>query len=117
MMAREHWFDLRAYPEFDLFSMNIDSLFCVTAHHGGAKETILEEPMRIYHIEHGTGSGWTPEGQKKLFDRLAASGIEYLENDEVLRWAAQMNRLETPILFNHENWGMADAELKETSAP
>jgi hypothetical protein len=48
---------------------------------------------------------------------LAASGIEYLENDEVLRWAAQMNRLETPILFNHENWGMADVELKETSAP
>jgi hypothetical protein len=89
----------------------------VTAHHGGAKETILEEPMRIYHIEHGTGSGWTPEGQKKLFDRLAASGIEYLENDEVLRWAAQMNRLETPILFNHENWGMADVELKETRAP
>jgi hypothetical protein len=114
MMAREHWFDLRAYPEFDLFSMNIDSLLCVTAHHGGAKETILEDPMRIYHLEHGTGSGWTPEGQKKLFDRLAAAGIEYLENDEVLRWAAQMNRFNGPILFNHENWGMADMDLKET---
>jgi hypothetical protein len=22
---------------------------------------MLEEPMRIYHMEHG--SGWTPEGQ------------------------------------------------------
>jgi hypothetical protein len=114
MMAREHWFDLRAYPEFDLFSMNIDSLLCVTAHHGGAKETILEDPMRIYHLEHGTGSGWTPEGQKKLFDRLAAAKIEFLENDEVLRWAAQMNRLDSPIIFNHDNWGMADVELKET---
>jgi hypothetical protein len=114
MMAREHWFDLRGYAEFDLFSMNIDSLLCVTAHHGGAVETILEDPMRIYHIEHGTGSGWTPEGQAKLFDRLTAAGIEWLENDEVLRWAAQMNRLETPILFNRENWGMVDLELPET---
>jgi hypothetical protein len=114
MMAREHWFDLRAYPEFDLFSMNIDSLLCITAHHGGAQETILEDPMRIYHIEHGTGSGWTPEGQKKLFDRIAAAGIEYLDNDEVLRWAAQMNWLGVPLIFNRENWGMADVELKET---
>jgi hypothetical protein len=113
LMAREHWFDLRGYAEFDLFSMNIDSLLCVTAHHGGARETILEDPMRIYHIEHGTGSGWTPEGQAKLFERLAAKGIPHLENEEVLRWAAQMNRLSSPMVFNHDNWGMADAALNE----
>jgi hypothetical protein len=114
LMAREHWFDLRAYPEFDLFSMNLDSVFCVTAHHGGARETILSDPMRIYHIEHGTGSGWTPEGQAKLFARLAASNIPHLENDEVLRWAAQMQWLDSPIIFNRGNWGMADFDLKET---
>ena len=72
LMAREHWFDLRGYPEFDLFSMNLDSVLCVAAHHGGAREQMLAEPMRIYHIEHGTGSGWTPEGQAKLFERIAA---------------------------------------------
>jgi hypothetical protein len=114
LMAWEHWFDLRAYAELDLFSMNLDSLFCAAAHHGGAAETILSEPMRIYHIEHGAGSGWTPEGQARLFERLAASGIPYLESDEVLRWAAQMKWLNSPLIFNHENWGMADFVLKET---
>src|SRR5262249_48981374 len=75
LMARGHWFDLRGYPEFDLFSMNLDSVLCVAAHHGGAPEEMLAEPLRIYHIEHGSGSGWTPEGQAKLFERIAASGI------------------------------------------
>ena len=114
LMAREHWFDLRGYPEFDLFSMNLDSVLCVAAHHGGAREEMLAEPMRIYHIEHGTGSGWTPEGQAKLFARIAARGLSFVDNEEVLGWAAQMNRLNAPMIFNHENWGLAGCDLKET---
>ena len=115
LLSRERWFDLRAYPEIDVFSMNLDSMFCFAAHYGGAREKILADPMRIYHIEHGTGSGWTPEGQVKLFERIAAKGIPCVENDEVLAWAKQMRRLKSPLIFNHENWGMADLELKESS--
>jgi hypothetical protein len=114
LMAREHWFDLRGYPEFDLFSMNLDSVFCATAHHGGAPEEMLEEPMRIYHIEHGTGSGWTPEGQAKLFERIAAKGLSFVDNEEVLMWTAQMYRLNAPMIFNHEDWGLGGFDLKET---
>ncbi len=114
LLAREHWFDLRGYPEFDQFSMNLDSIFCIAAHHGGAPEQVLAEPMRIYHIEHATGSGWTPEGQAKLFDRIRARGLSFVDNEEVLVWASQMNRLNSPMIFNHENWGLADFELKET---
>ena len=117
LMAREHWFDLRGYPEFDLFSMNLDSVLCVAAHHGGAREEMLAEPMRIYHIEHGSGSGWTPEGQAKLFERIAARGLSFVDNEEVLVWAAQMSRLNAPMIFNHENWGMAGVDLKETVLP
>jgi hypothetical protein len=115
LLSRERWFDLRAYPEIDVFSMNLDSMFCFAAHYGGAREAVLADPMRIYHIEHGTGSGWTPEGQVKLFERIAAKGIPCVENDEVLAWAKQMRRLKSPLIFNHENWGMADLELKEES--
>jgi hypothetical protein len=117
LMAREHWFDLRGYPEFDLFSMNLDSVFCVAAHHGGAREEMLSEPMRIYHIEHGSGSGWTPEGQAKLFERIAARGLSFVDNEEVLGWAAQMSRLNAPMIFNHENWGLVEFDLKETVLP
>ncbi len=117
LLAREHWFDLRGYPEFDLFSMNLDSVFCVAAHHGGAREEMLTEPMRVYHIEHGTGSGWTPEGQARLFERIAARGLSFIDNEEVLVWAAQMSRLNAPMIFNHENWGLVEFDLKETRLP
>jgi hypothetical protein len=114
LLAREKWFDLRGYPEFDVFSMNLDSVFCFAAHYGGAREEMLRDPMRIYHIEHGTGSGWTPEGQAKLFERIAAKGLTFIANDEVLAWATQMARLQSPMIFNHENWGLSDFELCET---
>jgi len=114
LLAREHWFDLRGYPEFDLFSMNIDSVLCYAAHHGGAREEILAEPMRIYHIEHGAGSGWTPEGQAEMFAKVAARGLTFISYQEVVTWAAQMRRLNCPMIFNHENWGLAEFDLKES---
>jgi len=117
LLARERWFDLRAYPEFDLFSMNLDSVFCYAAHHGGAEEEVLAEPMRIYHIEHGSGSGWTPEGQAKLFQRIAALGLSYVDSETVLKWGAQMRTLSSPMIFNREDWGLAGFDLPETVIP
>jgi len=113
LMAREHWLDLRGYPEFDMYSFNIDSVLCYVAHHAGVREEVLTEPLRIYHIEHGTGSGWTPEGQARLFDRLRATGIPWLEYRELIIWAEQMRRFDSPMIFNRENWGLADLETVE----
>jgi hypothetical protein len=112
LLAREHWFDLRGYPEFDLFSMNLDSLLCFAAHHSGAREEVLGEPMRIYHIEHG--SGWTPEGQAELYRRIAAKGLSFLSSEEVYSMAAQMRRLDAPMIFNSESWGLAGMDLRLT---
>jgi hypothetical protein len=114
LMARDHWFDLRGYPEFDAFSMNIDSVLCWAAHHGGAREQVL--PARIFHIEHGTGSGWTPEGEQKLFERITAKGLPWLDFHTVLDWARAMNRLDLPMIFNGGNWGLESETLRE-SAP
>ena len=117
LLAREHWFDLRGYPEFDLFSMNIDSVFCYSAHHGGAPEEFLPDPMRVYHIEHATGSGFTPEGQVRLFERIAAKGIPWVDYRQVLDWAVEMRRLEAPLIFNRDNWGFEGIELVERGVP
>jgi len=78
--------------------MNIDSVFCYAAHYHGARELVLEDPMRIYHIEHATGSGWTPEGQAQLFQRLAAKGIGFVSYGDVSSWAEQMRPLQLPPL-------------------
>jgi hypothetical protein len=114
LLSRAKWLDLRGYPEFDLYSMNIDSVFCYGAHHAGVREELLGDPMRIYHIEHSSGSGWTPDGESKLFGRLRAGGVSYLPWQEALGWAAQMRRLNCPFIFNGGSWGLGDASLHET---
>ena len=113
LLSREAWFDLRGYPEFDAFSMNIDSVFCWAAHHAGFEEEMLEEPLRIYHIEHGVGSGWTPEGEAKLYERIQKKKIPWLEYPDVISWARDMNRFHVPFVFNLGNWGLAEDEFEE----
>jgi hypothetical protein len=113
LMAREHWFDLRGYPEFDLYSFNLDSVLCYAAHYAGAREEILPDPLRIYHIEHAAGSGWTPEGEVRLFSRIAEQGIPCLDNHELMSWASLMQRFQVPLIFNRENWGLADFHLRQ----
>jgi len=115
LAARENWYDLRGYPELDLFSMHLDALFCCTAHHSGVVETCFEAPMRIYHIEHGIGSGWTPEGQAQLYERLAKKRIQCVSYEEVVWSIAQMRSLSAPVIFNLEDWGLAGTPLSETS--
>jgi hypothetical protein len=116
-MAREHWDDLRGYPELDLFSMHLDSLLCVAAHHAGAREEVLAEPMRIFHIEHAIGSGWTPEGHTKLYERLAQKRIQCVSYEEVVRLIAQMRSLRVPMIFNLDDWGLAASAFRETTPP
>jgi len=116
-MERKHWFELRGYPEFDMYSFNIDSTLCYAAHHGGAREEVLQAPMRIYHIEHGSGSGWTPEGQAKLFERLRSKGISWLDYSQLAEWAIQMRKFDSPMIFNRNAWGLGELDLRETVLP
>ena len=113
LMAREHWFAVQGYPEIEAYSMHIDSLGCHAAVNLPLQEVTLPEPLRIYHIEHGQGSGWTPEGESKLFARMAEKGIPVLEFTKLLEWAGDMRR-KGPLLFPKEHWGLADVDLKET---
>jgi hypothetical protein len=114
LLSRDRWFGLRGYPEFQMFSFHLDSLLCYAAHHAGAVETVLPEPSRIYHIEHAAGSGWTPAGHRALFSRLGARGVPWLDYRVLRQWAAQMRRYGAPMIFNRDDWGLADDDLRET---
>ena len=117
LLSREKWAELRGYPEFEMFSFHLDSILCYAAHYGGAAEAVLAEPMRIYHVEHSTGSGWTPEGHRQLFRRLVAQGIPRITDLTVVDWGMQMQELRAPMVFNREDWGLAGEELLETALP
>jgi len=111
LLARAHWHELRGYPEFETFSMNIDGLFSYIADAAGIQEEALAMP--IYHLEHEVGSGWSPEGEALLRRRIAERGITWLDASTVYIWAAYMRWLQRPMIFNGADWGMAAQELAE----
>jgi hypothetical protein len=114
LMAREHWLALRGYAEFETFSLHLDSLLCAVAHHGGVDEKVLSEPMRIYHIEHTPGSGWSPGvGAKLLDERLKTAGISQISSKEYMKYLRRIRWHYGPTIFNGENWGLVQKSLKE----
>jgi len=114
MLDAAHWNTLRGYPEFLGSCMHLDALLCYMAHHSGAREQVLTDPMRIYHIDHG-GGGEAAEGDgAALYYRLDAGGVSRLKTEEIYDWAIEMRRKGEPIIFNSENWGLAGDDLPET---
>lgn len=113
LMHRDRWRDLRGYPELAQYSMHLDSVLCTAAHFGGARERWLPDP--VYHIEHATGSGWSPEGEGALNARLARAGVPQMSLAELQKLAVRMRGERRPIVFNGEGWGLAGEPLEEWS--
>jgi hypothetical protein len=112
LLAREDWFRLRAYPEFPIWPVHVDLLFCYAAHHAGMREIVLSDPMRMFHIEHSSGAGWTPEGEDALNARVRRLQVPVLDfNRDLAEWVHRMRRLDAPVIFNLENWGLGGEEL------
>src|SRR5262249_3481714 len=113
LMARQDWIDLRGYPEVQAFSMNLDGLFGIIAFFAGIEERVLGAPLQIFHLEHESGSGWTPEGEDKLRRRVDARGIPWVDARVVMELAAYMSSLDRPMILNDSSWGFGLHELRE----
>jgi hypothetical protein len=115
LMSRMDWFAIRGYPEWEIFSFHLDSVLMYVAHYAGIEEKILEDPMRMYHIEHA--SGWTPDTERTqtLNRRLASLKIPQLSFEQFDALVKLMHQLNKPIIFNDENWGMVQETLEETT--
>lgn len=113
LMSRDAWFSIRGYPEFEAFSFNIDSIGILAAHYAGYEEVALLPPCVCFHIEHGVGSGWTPEGEKHLFNRLEKAEILNPEWPVLMPLVDEMRKEERALEFNNVSWGLAHIELPE----
>lgn len=113
LLSKEHWFRLRGYPELEMFSMHLDSLLCWAAYYGGARHIELEEPNRIYHLEHS--GGWNPEvaTDRSLDQRLDTLGVPRITEEEYPQMLEQMRVAREPMIFNDADWGLADDVLIE----
>ena len=117
MLSRRAWFALAGCPELELFSMHVDALLCLSAHHSGFKEQALPPPAVVFHIEHSTGSGWTPQADHILNDRLRSRGIDSLPHGLLDAWAIDMRQRKSGRLFNRPDWGRSGHPLSEWTLP
>jgi len=113
LMARQDWINLRGYPEIQAFSMSIDGMLGTIAFFAGIQERVLDSPCQIYHLEHERGSGWTPEGEDKLRQRVNERGIPWVDARIVSELAAYMAFLDRPMILNDSGWGFGLHELPE----
>ena len=104
---------IRGYPEFEAYSFNIDSMGMMAAHYAGYEEVSLLPPCVCFHIEHNIGSGWSPEGDKILFNRLRNEGVLSPEWPVLVPLVNEMRDLGKPLQFNYSRWGLADFDLPE----
>jgi hypothetical protein len=113
LMSKEGWETIGGYAEFEGYSFNIDSLGLIAAHYSGFEEITLLPPLVCFHIEHSVGSGWTPEGEAKLFQRMQENGITSPEWPALLAVVNQMKIQGKDFAFNDENWGLINFDLPE----
>ncbi len=111
MAHRDHWYDTCAYPELDLFSFHIDSLWCYVAHFSGVREQYLEPPLATYHLEHT--EGYTPESLKKMYTSLEKKKVPRLTVFQTNSLAFRMSLTRRPVRFNTNHWGLPERRLNE----
>jgi hypothetical protein len=114
LTSRDVWFGMHGYPEWKAYSWHMDGVALFQAYAGGVEMINLEPPMVAFHLEHGEGSGWTPESSR-LFERLDAAGVPYLSTRDYRKLARKLVRASRgfhPI--NDSDWGLASMELAET---
>lgn len=93
----DNWTRLRGYPEIETQGKphGIDGLIVHSAQWIGLKQTILSEPLRLYHQDHGrpeTSKPFSPT-VKELYQRMKAT--------------------KSASIINNDDWGLAGHDLFE----
>jgi hypothetical protein len=111
LLSRAAWDRVGGYPELELFSMHLDSLFLYQAHYRGIRESFL--PYRVYHLEHDHGFRPDTQSLAALNARLARAAIPQISNEEFLSWVSEMYSSKKPKFSSRADWGFARAALDE----
>ena len=116
LASRDVWSAMRGYPEWPIFSWHLDGIVLYQAYAGGVEMINLRPPMVAIHLEHSEGSGWTPEGSRRLFSRLDTTGIPFLSTQEYRKIARKLVRGRGFQPFNSDDWGLASVNLADTTS-
>ena len=142
LMSRRYWHLLRGYREADVVAAHVDGLLSYASYAAGVKEVILNDPMRLYHIDHDDkfddrrkirrpwfeellhlpfiptriGSKMISLYRKFLGDKTKVEvyGIPTLSHAEYLRLCRDIVAGKRSYIFNDDTWGLGQEELPET---
>ena len=114
-MARTKWHELRGYWEFTGFPAFVDGLLCHGAKFSGLEERILSADACIYHIEHGTGTGYAGYASGDKWKNLDIEKIPRITPENYRETAIGMARNHASAVRNGEDWGLANETLEETT--
>ena len=114
VLAHEDWHRLRGYAEYEMYSFHIDTLLCHAAVAVGVKEVYLGGSRRIFHLEHSSGSGYTPDHQDKLWHRLERAKIPRISDAELWDTVKALRSGRRGPVFAPETWGLGAHELAES---
>ncbi|HEY3375020.1 MAG TPA: hypothetical protein VGK02_08175 [Candidatus Aquicultor sp.] len=109
LMAKDAWERVRGYLEIPYFCLHLDGLLCLMAIGHGVKEQVLEEPMCLYHIDHGLG--WASLSFREQLQFFAQKPwLDYSFINDVNDSIAQGK---VPELRNNNDWGLLHENLHE----
>jgi hypothetical protein len=111
LLSREGWFAIRGYPEFPFWPTHIDAFLCYSAYHAGFREVVLEDPMRVFHIDHA--AIWTPVTEAERSARAATIGVSLVTYPELVKYIHYMRRFNAPLILTTESWGLREVALPE----
>ena len=133
---------MHGYREDDIKGAYGDSLLSYASYMAGVKEVVLNEPMRVYHIDHNNtfiGSfetsnvsfiDWVslPFIPRSVSFRLISlyskyvgkittnkyNGVPVLHWEEFIRISQDIVAGNRSYILNDDTWGLAGEDLKET---
>jgi hypothetical protein len=116
LLSRENWFRFCGYPEWVMYSWNIDSIFLLQVDANRIATHKFPTSACTYHIDHG--GGWTPEREADLFTDLRTRGVRYFDFEDLCNLSDELDQVRKHRglkIFNDKNWGLAKLDLPETT--
>ncbi|MEM7104608.1 MAG: hypothetical protein AAF502_15835 [Bacteroidota bacterium] len=109
LMAKSDWEKVFGYPEFEAYSIHIDSLAIISAAAIGIKQVILPLKACSFHISHE--DGWeNADPIRKLYKDIDRPMLDWSSVENV---ALHLFKTKEPLKINTPTWGFAENEFEE----
>lgn len=141
LMSRHYWHLLCGYREADIAAAHVDGLLSYASYAVGVREVVLNDPMRIYHIDHDDKFNDRLRRRKPRFEKLlsfpfipawfgnklislyrslpgysnksSVHEVPTLDHIDYRKMCKDIVAGKRPYIFNDENWGLGQESLQE----